>query len=842
MAPRNRRHIRITQAAAAEAYTSHGEGRPSKRPPSPIDRYAYGMALRTSYEDTVAQGFERRAVAAGEVQLQPTANGIYVTFESHPDFQLELASFDPQKGQVHPELVSVSSRLVGEARVEDATVFVPDGAMGYFLNRFEAYATQNTKKGRPRYQDVVERIATLRLATLEVLWTDDPDLFPPHGELAWWEIWLRRTDGDEVNRVAAFLGVVGAELLPRRLIVDSRIIIVVRASATQLSSSLDLISDLAELRKAKTPTEFFTSLPINEQADWTQDLLERTTFPDADSPYLCVLDTGVNRGHPLLEQAIDPADVQTCDPAWGANDHDGHGTGMAGIGLYGNLADVLESAAPVDLRHRLESVKILGPSNDTDPDLYGAITAEAVSRVEVSEPNRKRSFCMAITAPADPTPGVATLWSSSVDALSAGRAFDQASNELIYLDDADPESHRLFVISAGNVDPLDAGGNYLDRCDVEPVQDPAQAWNALAVGAFTELVDVAASGPDWDGYTAIAPSGDLSPFSTTSVAFPRSWPIKPEFVCEGGNGASNGVDVGIPDSTQLLTTFSQPLIRMFTTSGMTSAATAQAGRLASLVFAEYPDLWPETVRALLVHSSQWTPAMWARFQGVGKSKTAREALLRRYGFGVPSADRALRSAADAVTLVAQDVIHPFAHGRLREMHLHQLPWPTQVLHDLGEATVRLRVTLSYFVEPIPTRRGWRRRFRYPSHGLRFEIKKPLETVDAFRKRINKLALEEDEDRPAAGDVEGWFFGSQARNRGSLHSDFWEGSAVELSERAALAIYPVHGWWKEQPKRDRSKFGAAYGLVVSIETAVQDVDLWTPVAVQIGLPIEIAVEW
>jgi hypothetical protein len=176
------------------------------------------------------------------------------------------------------------------------------------------------------------------------------------------------------------------------------------------------------------------------------------------------------------------------------------------------------------------------------------------------------------------------------------------------------------------------------------------------------------------------------------------------------------------------------------------------------------------------------------------------------------------------------------------MHLHSLPWPTDALHDLGDANVRLRVTLSYFIEPVATRRGWRKRFRYPSHGLRFDIKKPLESVDAFRKRVNKLALEEDEGRPAAGDPQGWYFGAQARSRGSLHSDFWEGSAIELAERGTLAIYPVHGWWKEQPSRDRSGLGAAYGLVVSIETPVQDVDLWTPVAVQVGVPIEIAVDW
>ncbi len=30
-----------------------------------------------------------------------------------------------------------------------------------------------------------------------------------------------------------------------------------------------------------------------------------------------------------------------------------------------------------------------------------------------------------------------------------------------------------------------------------------------------------------------------------------------------------------------------------------------------------------------------------------------------------------------------------------------------------------------------------------------------------------------------------------------------GSAAELADRGVIGVYPVSGWWKEQPKRDRS---------------------------------------
>ena len=171
---------------------------------------------------------------------------------------------------------------------------------------------------------------------------------------------------------------------------------------------------------------------------------------------------------------------------------------------------------------------------------------------------------------------------------------------------------------------------------------------------------------------------------------------------------------------------------------------------------------------------------------------------------------------------------------MRELHLHELPWPKSVLTEMGETPVRVRVTLSYFIEPNPGRRGWKTRHRYASHGLRFDMKLPTESTDEFHKRLNQKALEEDEGKPAAaGGLADWYIG-EARNKGSVHSDIWVGTAADLAERGAIGIYPVSGWWKDQPKRDRSELGARYSLIVTIETETEDFDIWTPVAQEIGV--------
>jgi hypothetical protein len=123
------------------------------------------------------------------------------------------------------------------------------------------------------------------------------------------------------------------------------------------------------------------------------------------------------------------------------------------------------------------------------------------------------------------------------------------------------------------------------------------------------------------------------------------------------------------------------------------------------------------------------------------------------------------------------------------------------------------------------------------------VKLPTESVDEFRKRLNDRALDEEEEKPhAAGDAS-WYLGEQTRNKGSIHSDIWVGTAADLAERGVIGVYPVSGWWKDQPARDRSASGARYALVVSIETDAEDVDIWTPIALEIGVPAEeLAVEF
>jgi hypothetical protein len=156
--------------------------------------------------------------------------------------------------------------------------------------------------------------------------------------------------------------------------------------------------------------------------------------------------------------------------------------------------------------------------------------------------------------------------------------------------------------------------------------------------------------------------------------------------------------------------------------------------------------------------------------------------------------------------------------------------------------VTIRVTLSYFVEPNPARRGWRYKHIYPSHGLRFKMKNPTELLGAFRERVNRAARDEGEETTTRARVTPartrWRLGERTRDKGSISSDVWEGTAAEAAECGVLAIFPVTGWWRERPRLGRAEELARYSLVVSIQSPAAEVDIYAAVATKVAVPITV----
>jgi hypothetical protein len=219
--------------------------------------------------------------------------------------------------------------------------------------------------------------------------------------------------------------------------------------------------------------------------------------------------------------------------------------------------------------------------------------------------------------------------------------------------------------------------------------------------------------------------------------------------------------------------------------------------------------------------------------------------LRTFGYGCVDLERSINSRRPEPTLVLQATITPCVARAdrtvaLGDLNLHTLPWPEEQLRALGPAPVEMRVTLSYFVEPNPARRGWQSKFRYQSHGLRFAVNAAAETQERFAQRINLLAREVDQRTMNDDDLEGWMLGPNVRTRGSVHSDVWSGNAAALAAKRHIAVFPVGGWWKDWPQSGRVGETARYSLVVTLHVLNEaDVDIYTPIAAEIGVPVPVA---
>lgn len=321
-------HIVVESSATTEEYHYPGGGGAEKPLPK-RDRQAHASRLLSAL-DRVRTEATQRSEEKLRAWAVPAKKGVHVEFESEPGFELELKSLDARKQKI--QVVAVRPSPENED-AQLATVYVPEGKLDALERKVRKYAEQDTKGGRPWHQPLVEKIAQIRLATLRSFWTDRTDLLPEPDEQIWWEVWLRSNDQQLLDDFRSTLGQLEIEIGERSLAFPSTRVVLAYGTLRQLSASVEAVDAIAELRRAKELPSLFMQMPGLEQRAWVDDLLERLDLPPEGAPRICLLDTGVNAGHPLLEVVVDPEDLHAVEPSWGLQDHDGHGTGMAGLAL-----------------------------------------------------------------------------------------------------------------------------------------------------------------------------------------------------------------------------------------------------------------------------------------------------------------------------------------------------------------------------------------------------------------------------------------------------------------------------------------------------------------------------
>ncbi|WP_425302651.1 S8 family peptidase [Nocardia wallacei] len=827
-------HLYISGHAASERFRRSGGG---KAKVQSVGRRRHGRKLKSEAGQAFATfDAERDLLNLSDVELR--ALGTIVVLEGSPgtDYPLKVESLTSRTShrERRPRWILLSVHPATPDTPEQATVWVADAYRQQFLKLFQDYLDAETSQGNPKNRELVANISRIRRAVLDDLWTSAGT--PPQHGTTWWEIWLDATS-EHAQDLDRFVEANGLRSLHRSILLRDRVVVWVQATWQQLELLTYTRIPVAEIRSPEF-IDTVEDLSADETIEYVQDLASRVTAAPHDAPAVCHLDTGVLRSHVLLRDSLSEDDHHTILGTSGTDVHpSGHGTSMAGLALFGNLEPHLTGNSVIRLQHRLESVRMAPAPHERAiaPIDFGSATVQAVTLPEITNP-RRRVFCLTLSTQPD-NPGEPTLWSAAVDALAVGSDSTHVGEQFRLLSAPDPDAARLIIVAAGNVDRYDL--DHRVNSDTSAIEDPGQAWNALTVGAYTDLTATPAH-PQYDGWTVMAGAGQLSPHSRTSVMFnQRKWPIKPDICVEGGNVLTDGAQTFEPRHALLsLRTTGHAHDSALTSANATSAATAQASRLASLAMCRYPDYWPETVRGLLPHCAEWTSAMSEEVKA-DQLKNARLQLLRRYGWGVPTEDAVLNSTRRAVTMVTQDQFVPFEGDdyTMRQFRLHTLPWPADALRAIAAADVRLRITLSYFIEPSASRRGWRRRYAYPSHSLRFDLQGPLEKRSDFIARINRDAQSDEDGAPRTSPKsDRWLLGEQQRCFGSLHQDEWHGLASELAECNSIAVYPVGGWWKNSKSPDRRDNAVRYALLISLTTTEQHIDLYTPIETQLHIPV------
>ena len=752
--------------------------------------------LREKYSESIS--FSEEMIHKRKKENLPSANGVYLDFDLKGG-RLPLDNLD--KSGAH--LLSIGET---EEDITKATIFLPLSKTDWLDKKLDRYKRPVEEGKNPIGKPLINAIETINNSVARSLFPNkqEYDGLVPHVARLF-EIWVDEVKSEVLPEVCSKMDALGLSLVGDNVITfESVTVFLVRADKEAIDNipySLDFVE---AVKLYHNPAEM--TARDEDQRDWSQLISEYVSVNLGEDPVIVgLLDKGVNNGHELIKPFL-PDNRRASVVAGVGVGHEGfHGTGMAGLIEYGDLSKYLAGTAPVEIEHTLASVKLLSDVRKNDPLLYGLLTQKAI---EVSEDFGALITCMAVTEEEEYNNGIPTSWSAAID-------------NALYNHGA---CNRMMLISAGNtnLNTIDSE-SYLDSLATSSMQSPSQALNAIAVGAYTEF-----SICNREGWKPIAPPLGMSPMTRTSVMW-RGKNSKPDIVMEGGNAAHHDLlgNADSPDLSPVSTNHEIPQ-KPLQPFNMTSAATALAARLAAKIKTANPRLSMLSIRALMIHSADWTQEM--KKLGNNPSK-----IMEYCGYGVPQEQKALASDATNATFVFENELIPFNdNGTYKEMHFYDLPWPKELLEQMDGENMKMRITLSYYIEPSPGFKSSYNKYRYASSALAFDVKTSLESREQFIARNNK---EQQVSVKSDSDAGRWFIGTRRRSIGTVQSDWFECSARELAECNQIGVFPGNGWWKNR-KIANIDNKIKYSLVVSIESS--ETEIYDEVVAAIKNRIEVAI--
>ena len=183
--PRKLPHLYLRNHGKSERYTS-SKNPPISPPPPERERVLHAEKLNLAIGQAIIKA--RQQLNSREPDIAVGEAGFYLEFAVCADKANVFENLEHRRKKV--ELVSVRTSDK-ENDIVYATVFVPETATEFFLDKVNQYRDQETKQGKPKNEQLIARVENVAIGTVQSLFTDDLSLFPNNEQEIWWEVWLR---------------------------------------------------------------------------------------------------------------------------------------------------------------------------------------------------------------------------------------------------------------------------------------------------------------------------------------------------------------------------------------------------------------------------------------------------------------------------------------------------------------------------------------------------------------------------------------------------------------------------------------------------------------------------
>lgn len=557
----------------------------------------------------------------------------------------------------------------------------------------------------------------------------------------------------------------------------------------------DLVRGYAYVFEIAESDEIYLDDPGTEFPD-QQDI---TILPPAENaPVFCVIDSGIQEQHILLEPAVLPQYSKNYVPNENTTadtvTDGGHGTKVAGAILYGNdIPGEGEYQPPCFI----VNARILDGQNSLSGQLYPAELMETIA----DDFSGIRLFNMSVASKGPCRTLHISSWAAKLDSLIHDRQL-------------------LFVVAAGNLqsysgradrpgirEHLEAGRTYPQYL-LQPssrISNPAQSLLSLTVGSVC-----AADFKDADR-SSFGQRGYISSFSRCG---PGLWGgVKPDLVEYGGDFLKevNG---------SLVSPHNDVAVQVVKTGGTrigyavgTSFSAPKVSHIIAQLANQYPNDSVLFYKALIIQSARLPEHVFYQ---------PNLNVLRAFGYGIPDLNRALNNSLYRITFIAEGCVAP------HQANLYSVKVPSEISRAGTNYDVLLEVTLTYTAEPRRTRRRLK---SYFGAWLTWESSKLGEKFEDFSTRILKDMEEPDgEEDNGATDVDNikWTI-STSPNYGQIKSFKRQDSATQkdwailksntLGDEISFAVVGHKGWDKDTTNE------MPFALAISFEVIAKEIEIY-----------------